>query len=59
MRLVQGGYQIQIKAVATFLVIFSAHMNILFTFKVEILVLIKWYIGPPQIMLNIEPRMVT
>ena len=42
MRLVRGGYQIQIKAAATFLVNLSAHGNIFFIIKVKILVLIKW-----------------
>ena len=33
---------IQIQAVATFLVIFEAHMNVLFIIKVKIVALIKW-----------------
>ena len=41
-RLVQDGYQIQIEAAATFLVIFEAHMINLLIIKVKILVLIKW-----------------
>ena len=35
-------YQIQTKGITTFLVIFGAHMNVLLTIKVHILVLIKW-----------------
>ena len=34
--------QIQIEPIATFLIIFRAHTNLPFVFKVKILVLIKW-----------------
>jgi hypothetical protein len=44
--------QIQIEAIATFLIIFGAHMNIL---KIHVLI---GHIGPPQNMLTIEPRIV-
>jgi hypothetical protein len=40
------------KAAATFLIIFGAHMNIVFIIKVKILVLIEWSYGflplPPK-----------
>ena len=47
---------IQAMLVAIFLIIFWAHMNIFYIVKVKILVLIKWYIGPPQScwLLNLE-----
>ena len=47
----------QIKAVATFLIISGAHINIFFVIKVNILVFIGWF-RPPPIMLNIELRMI-
>ena len=42
-RLVQGGLQIQIEVVATFLAIFRVHMNILSIIKVKIHMLIIVY----------------
>ena len=47
-RLVPDGYQIHIEAVASFLIVFGAHINIVFIIKVEISVLIQWsYRCPP------------
>ena len=54
-QLLQDDEQIQIMPVAICLVIFEAHMNIIFFVKVKILVLIK----VPLIMLTVEPRMVS
>ena len=48
----------RIEAVATFLIIFGAHMNILFIVKVNILVLIKWSYRSPQLCWLTESRMV-
>ena len=45
-RLVQDGWQV--KAVATFLMIYLAHMDILFTIKVKLPVLIKWSYRSPN-----------
>ena len=44
--------------VATFLIAFGAHMNILFIIKLEIDGLIKWSYRLPLIMLNVEFRLV-
>lgn len=50
--------RIQIKAVAIFVIIFGAQMNILIIIKVRILFLID-HIGPPSmVMLTVEPRIV-
>lgn len=38
--LVQDGYRIQTEAIATFLIVFGAHVNILINIKVKNLVLI-------------------
>ena len=53
-RVVQDGYQIQIEAVSTFLMIFGVHMSIVFIIKVRILVLVRLviYDPPPPIMLT-------
>ena len=51
-QLVQDGYQIQSKAIATILIMWDASMNILFIVKVNILV-------PPLIMLVVEFRMLS
>ena len=40
--------EIEIKAIATFLMIFGAHSNILCAIKVKILLLIIDHIGPPN-----------
>ena len=47
-QLVQDGYQIQSEAVASVLVTCVAHMNILFIFKVNVLVLIIYVPPPPN-----------
>ena len=53
-RVVQDGYQIQIEAVSTFLMIFGVHMSVVFIIKVRILVLVRLviYDPPPPIMLT-------
>lgn len=55
-RLVRHALQFQIMAVATFLVIYRAHLNILFVVKVKVFVLVKWSHRPPQShqLLNLE-----
>ena len=53
-----GFEQIQIEAIATFLVVFGTHMNILLIIKVKIFVLGKWSCMSQPIMLNIEFRIV-
>jgi hypothetical protein len=57
-QLVRGDWNIQIKVVATILMIFGAHMNILFIIKAKSLVLIKWSHRSPPIKMTIRPRMV-
>ena len=49
MSLAQDGKQIQIEVVVAFLIIFGAHMNILFIIKVTFLLLIKWSYCSPQL----------
>ena len=49
-----GYEQIQIEAMATFLIVYGAHMNILLIIKVKICVLGKWSRRSQPIMLNIE-----
>jgi hypothetical protein len=44
-RLVRDGWQIQIVATTTFLILFGAHMSIWFIIKVKIFVLVKWSFG--------------
>ena len=52
---VQDLKQLHIDAMATFLLIFGAHRNILFIIRVEILVVMKWsYIHISLIMLDNE-----
>jgi hypothetical protein len=48
--------RIQIEVVATFLIFFGAHMNLLFINKVKIFVLIEWSYMFPQLclLLNLE-----
>ena len=46
-RVVQDGYQIQIEAVSTFLMIFGVHMSVVFIIKVRILVLVRLVIYDP------------
>ena len=58
-QLVGDDLQVQIKTVAIFLIIFGAHMNILFSTKVEFSFFFNDHKGPPpQIMLTTEPRSV-
>ena len=45
------------KAIATFLVIFGARINIVFIIKVKIIVLIKWSYRSSQFMLTSEYKM--
>ena len=56
MRLVRDGSQIQMEAIATFLTIFGAHMNISFIIEIKIFVLIRWSYRSPQLcwLLNLE-----
>ena len=46
-RIVKDGEKIQIKAIATFYVIFGSLTNILFIVEVKFLMLIKWSYSPP------------
>lgn len=48
-RVVQDGYQIQIEAVSTFLMIFGVHMSVVFIIKVRILVLVRLVIYDPPL----------
>lgn len=41
--------QIQIEAVAAFLIIFGAHVNIVFLMKVKIVVLVKYSYRSPRL----------
>ena len=57
---IHDSLHIWIEAIATFLIVCEAHLNILFITKVKILLLLKWsYRSPPpfQMMLTIEHRM--
>ena len=45
------------EAEGTFLIIFGAHMNILFVIKAKFLVLVQWLYRSSQVMLTIEPGM--
>lgn len=42
MRLVEDGYQIQVKALVIILINFGARINVFFIIKVEVLVFIQW-----------------
>ena len=55
---IEDGQQIQIEGVATFLVDFGAHMNILFDVLVMIFVLIKLLYESLEFMLTMKVRMV-
>ena len=59
MQWVWDNQQSQIVHVAICIRINKAHMNILFIIKVNILMLIKWSYRSPNIMLTIEPRIVS
>jgi hypothetical protein len=57
-QLVRDRYWIQTEAIATFLMVFGAHVNIFINIKVKILVLIKWsYRSPKSLywLLSLEP----
>lgn len=57
---VQVNSQIQIVPVDIGLVVYGAHLNMLFVIKVNFSVLIKWsYNTAPKLMLITEPRIVT
>jgi hypothetical protein len=62
MQLTQGGHQIQLEALAPFLMVFETHMNILLIIKKSKLMVIKWSyrspLPPPQeTILTSESRM--
>ena len=48
-RLIQGGQQTRLQAIAPFLIIFGAHMNILIIIEVKFRMCIEWSYRSPQL----------